>query len=87
MSAPFQTSVFLELVTIFLACSVVSVRLAMNWTEVAGTAQVRRPLAAKFASRGARGLGCWGPAEIPQGYSESQTKSWDETLGITEYIF
>lgn len=65
MSAPFQTSVFLELVTIFLACSVVNVRLATNWTEVAGTAQVRCPLASEFASRGVRALGYWGPAGIP----------------------
>lgn len=41
MSAPFQTSVSLELATTSRASSVASVRLAMNWTEVVETAQVR----------------------------------------------
>lgn len=41
MSAPFPTSVSLGRVTISRASSVASARLATNWTEAVGTAQVR----------------------------------------------
>lgn len=51
MSALFRISVSLELAITSPVCSAVSVRSAMNWTEVAGTAQVRRPLVWKPAPR------------------------------------
>lgn len=55
MSAPFPTSVSLGRVTISRASSVVSARLATNWTEAVGTAQVRNHSRTRWGPRYPRG--------------------------------
>lgn len=61
MSAPSQTSVSLGRATTCRACSAVSVRLAMNWTEVAETAQVRRPFTSKWVSQVSQDIQLFSP--------------------------
>lgn len=58
MSAPFPTSVSLGHATISRASFVVSARLAMNWTEAVGTAQVSNHSHSRWGPRYPRG--CWG---------------------------
>lgn len=60
MSAPFPTSVSLGRATISRASFAVSARLATNWTEAVGTAQVRNHSHSRWGPRYPRGYRCWG---------------------------
>lgn len=83
MSAPFRTSVSLELAITFPACSVVSARLATNWTEVVGIAQVRHLFTSESAPNCPGDLAV-GASLGPRRIAQSQKESGEKAKGIPE---